>query len=193
MGGDDVTFAGRPALLVGGGEAEVFLVANDARMYEVGHRSVTRATSAAERDAIVRTFRFLTAEEAQAARPAPTPSPTPRTPADVADVLARGLSARDVGIVQRVISTRCFSQGNYQAGPHAIPAERYLEQLRDRFARGLTVDVQPRPLTGTAPSFTVRSTWREPGQPDRDTDLLITVEGSTAYWTAAITYVQPRP
>lgn len=191
-GVQDVTFAGRPAVLVGGGEIEVFLVASGGYMYQVSHLPRTQASSAAERGAIVRSFSFLSAEEARAARPSPTPTPAPRSAEQVADTLAQGLASRDVATLARVISTRCFSQGPYQGGPSSIPAERYLETLRDRFARGLMVDVRPRPITGQY-TFAIRSTWREPGQPDREVDLLITADGSTAYWIGAITDVPPRP
>src|SRR5687768_2224574 len=91
---EDVTFAGRPALRVGGSaEFELFLVADNEFMVEVGHAGNGGQTTAASRAAIVRTFRFLTADELRAARAAPTPTPpAPRSPEQVADALADGFA-----------------------------------------------------------------------------------------------------
>ena len=190
---DDVTFAGRPALLVTYHDDETFLVADGGYMYAVSHQSRSGDTPKADRAAIIRSFRFLTADEIRASRSAATPSPAPRSPEDVADVLADGFAKRDVSILARVASPRCVSQGAAQAGATSTDAQTYLEMLRDRFARGLTVEVRARPISGDrTATLTIRSTWREPGQPDRDTDLMITVDRSTAYWNGTITYFAPR-
>ena len=193
---EDVTFAGGPALRVGQGDSEFFLVASGGYMYHVEHRVRSGSTAMADRAAIVRSFRFLTPEEVRAARASAAPTPAPRSADAVADILAEGFAKRDVSILMRVITPRCVSQGVYQDGVSSSDAQTYLEMLRDRIARGLTVEVQPRPITtrGEFPGTSfVRSTWREPGQPERDTDLMITVERSTAYWNGTLTYVGPRP
>jgi len=199
---EDVTFAGRPALLVRErhlegwvvDEIELYVVANGSYMYEVGHTAVTQVTTAAQRQAILRTVRFLTLDEARAARASPTPSPTPRSPEQVADTLAEGFARRDVPLLASVITPRCFNEGVAQGGATARTGEASLEMLRDRFARGLAVEVRPRPIEGEPQyTMTIRSTWREPGQPDRDVDLMIVVEGSTAYWNGTITWHIPRP
>ncbi|HEX9436863.1 MAG TPA: hypothetical protein VGA16_06870, partial [Candidatus Limnocylindria bacterium] len=68
----------------------------------------------------------------------------------------------------------------------------FLDRLRERFAKGLVVDVRARPVNGD-PNATmrVRSMWREPGQPDREADLSITFDrGVTAYWSGT-TYGTP--
>lgn len=193
---DDVTFAGRPALLVTYQDSELFLIADTGYMYAVRHQPRSSSTPSADRAAIVRSFRFLTADDLRAARASATPSPAPRTVDAVADVLAEGFSKRDVSILARVISPRCVSQGSYQAGASSSDPQTYLDSLRDRFASGLTVDVRPRPITtrGEFPGTSfVRSTWRESGQPDRDSDLMVVMEGGTAYWNGIITFFGPRP
>lgn len=192
---EDVMFAGRPALLVSHQGSEVFLVANVGYMYAVSHQVRTGGTAQADRAAIVRSFRFLTTDEIAAARARATPSPAPRSVEAVADVLAEGFAKRDVTVLSRVIRPRCFSEGAYQAGVSSSDQQTYLDTLRDRFARGLAVDVQPRPITtrGEFPGTSfLRSTWREPGQPDSDIDMMIASEGATAYWTGTISYFR-RP
>lgn len=191
---EDVTFAGRPALRVGGSvEFELFLVADGEFMVEVGHGGSGGQTTGASRAAIVRTFRFLTTDELRAARAVATPVPAaPRSPEQVADSLADGFARRDVTVLRNVLTPGCVSLGTGNGGGVGIDDSTYLEELRTRFARGLTVTVQPRPLTGdrTAPLPTLhaRSTWREPGQPDQDVDLMISPEGATWYWRGNVVY-----
>jgi len=193
---EDVTFAGRPALRVGGSgkpEFELFLVAEGPFMFEVGHAGNGGQTTAASRAAIVRTFRFLTPEELRAARAVPTPAPpAPRSPEEVADALADGFARRDITTLRRVLTTDCVSHGVAQGGGTGMDDTRYLDELRGLFAQGLTVSVQPRPLTGlrtgSLPTLHARSTWREPGQADRDIDLMISPEGVTWYWRGTVTY-----
>jgi hypothetical protein len=191
---EDTTFAGHSALLVteqndpgaGRGMAETFLIASGAYVWRVGHRLQDGSTSLAERRAIVRSFRFLSADEQRAARAAATPSPAPRTPQQVADTLADGFAKRDTATLARVIRP-CFYEGAYSAGPSSMVAARYLEALRQRFARGLLVDVRPAPIMGdAASSLRIRSTWREPGQPAREADLVMTVHRGTTYWDGTI-------
>ena len=197
---EDVTFAGRSALRVGGNvELELFLVADNEFMVEVGHAGTGSRTTAASRAAIVRTFRFLSADELRAARAAPTPAPpAPRSPEQVADVLADGFARRDVTILRSVLTPGCVSLGTGNGGGVGVDDVTYLDELRARFARGLTVTVQPRPLTGErtgpVPTLHARSTWREPGQPDQDVDLMISPEGATWYWRGNVVYpVGRRP
>jgi hypothetical protein len=195
---EDVTFAGRPALRAGGSaEFELFLVANDEFMFEVGHAGNGAQTTAASRGAIVRTFRFLTADELRAARAALTTAPSPpRSPEQVADVLADGFARRDVTVLRSVLTPDCVSLGLAQSGGTGVDDATYLEELRMRFARGLMVTAQPRPLTGertgSLPTLHARSTWREPGQPDQDIDLMISPEGATWYWRGNVVYPAGR-
>src|SRR5688500_12931759 len=191
---EDVTFAGRPALRVGGSaEFELFLVADNEFMFEVGHAGNGAQTTAASRAAIVRTFRFLTADELRVARAALTAAPlSPRSPEQVADALADGFARRDVTVLRSMLTPGCVSLGFGNGGGIGVDDSTYLEELRARFARGLTVAVQPRPLTGdrtgSLPTLHSRSTWREPGQADQDVDLMISPEGATWYWRGNVTY-----
>ncbi|MBM4434944.1 MAG: hypothetical protein FJ028_07570 [Chloroflexi bacterium] len=191
---EDSAFAGRPALKVTDGQNAAFLFANAGDMWQVGRRRNAGNSSFADREAMMLSFRFLSAGEAQAARAAATPSPAPRSAAQVADVLADGFAKRDVTILARVIRP-CLYEGAYQAGPSSTVAEKYLEKLRQRFAQGLTVDVRARPIAGDpGTTMKVRSTWREPGQPVREADLSVTVHRGTTYWDGTITCViAPRP
>lgn len=183
----DTTFAGRPALLVRVNDDETFVFANAGYVWEVGHRLRQGSTAFADRAAIVRSFRFLSADETREARSAATPSPAPRTAEQVADVLADGFAKSDLAILARVIRP-CFYEGVYQAGPSSMIAVKYLEKLRQRFAQGLVVEVRARPISGDASTtLRIRSTWREPGQPAREADLMMSVHRGTAYWDGTIT------
>lgn len=190
---EDVTFAGRPALRLGGSaEFETFLVAEGAFMFEVAHAGNGGQTTATSRAAILRTFRFLTPDELRAARAAPTPATAPRSPEEVADALADGFAKRDITILARVLTPTCVTLGLARSGGTSSDDVRYLDELRKAFTTGLTVTVQPRPLigdrTGPLPTLHARSTWREPGQPDRDIDLMISPEDATWYWRGTVTY-----
>jgi hypothetical protein len=189
----DTTFAGRPALLVRVNDDETFVFANAGYMWEVGHRLRQGSTAFADRAAIVRSFRFLSTDEARAARAAATPSPAPRTAEQVADVLADGFARRDLTILARVIRP-CFSDSVYQAGPNLMIAEKYLEKLRQRFAQGLVVEVRARPITDAGGTMRIRSTWRQPGEPVREADLFMTLHRGTTYWDGTVTcMVGPCP
>jgi hypothetical protein len=195
---EDVTFAGRPALRVGGSaEFELFLVADNEFMFEVGHAGNGAQTTAASRAAIVRTFRFITPDELRMGRAAPTPAPpAPRSPEQVADALADGFARRDITVLRSVLTPGCVSLGFAQSGGTGVDDATYLEELRGRFARGLTVTVQPRPLSGersgSLPTLHARSTWREQGQADQDIDLMISPEGATWYWRGNVVYPAGR-
>ena len=188
----DTTLAGRQALLVSERENETTFVADAGYMYTVSHQARSGVTGKAERVAIVRSFQFLTAEEARAAA---SPTPAPRSPEAVASALADGFARKDTGSLARV-AARCPGEGPDQAGIARRDAQSYLEAIRDRFARGLTVEVLAHPVATRADApayFFVRAVWREPGQPERDSDLRIVVEGSTAYWDTVVYYPGGRP
>jgi hypothetical protein len=195
---EDVTFAGRPALKVGGSvDFELFLVMHEEFMLEIAHAGNARQTSAASRAAILQTFRFLSADEVRAARAAASSPPTAtRSPEQVADALADGFVRRDVQVLRSVLTPGCVSLGVANGGGTGVDDAAYLEELRARFVRGLTVTVQPRPLTGERtgpfPTLHARSTWREPGQPDQDIDLMISPEGATWYWRGNVVFPAGR-
>lgn len=189
---EDTTLAGRTALLITERDNETILVANAGYMYAIRNEPRSRTTSAAERGAIVRSARFLSADEARAAA---SPKPASRSPEVVADALAEGFAKKDTAILVRV-ATRCLGEGGAQAGISRRDAQSFLEAISDRFARGLTVEVQARPVSTRADSpgyFFVGAVWREPGQPDRDSDLRIVAEGATAYWDSVVYYTRGRP
>jgi hypothetical protein len=188
---EDMTLAGRTALLISERDLETILVAYMGYMYAIGSEPRTRTTTAAERAAIVRSIRFLSVEEAGAAA---SPRPAPRSPEAVADALAEGFTKKDTAILSRV-ATRCLGEGGAQAGISRKGAQAFLEAIQERFGRGLTVEVRPRPVSGAdAPGyFYARALWHEPGQPDRDSDLRIVVEGATAYWDSVVHYTRGRP
>lgn len=192
---EDTTFAGRPALLVtaasdpgaGRGLAETFVFANGAYVWQVGHRLQDGSTALADRRAIVRSFRLLGPDEQRAARAAASPSPAPRSPEPVAGVLTDGFARRDTSTLARVIRP-CFYEGVHAGGPSSMVGAAYLEKLTQRFGRGLVVEVRAMPIIGDpATSMRVRSTWREPGQPALEADLIMTVHRGTTYWEGVIT------
>jgi hypothetical protein len=121
---EDVTFAGRTALRVGGPEAELFLLADNEFMIEVGHEGGRGQSAASTRAAIVRTFRFLSAEELRAARAVPTPAPpAPRSPEQVADALADGFGRRDTAVLRSVLTRAAFrsAQGTVAGSESMTP------------------------------------------------------------------------
>lgn len=185
---EDTTFAGRPALLRTDRGSETFVVADGAYMYQVGHEVREGRTSLADRAAIVRSFRFLTADEARAARALATPTPAPRTVETVANALADGFAKKDVSIVARVAGS-CLGEGGAQAGLSSSDTQTFLGRLRDAFARGLAVEVRPRPIdTQRGFGQSIRGTWREPGQPDHEVELVIVTERGTAFWGQIVHY-----
>lgn len=189
----DVTFAGRPALRVG---TESYLVRNEGRMFDVsGNPTVGANTTVEQRAALISTFRFLSADELAAARAVQTPRPEPRSAEQVVQVLAEGFAKKDAAILATVITSSCMSLGFNQGGGTAMHEQRYLQHLRDRFAAGLTVEVRPNTLTTDPnPDFRTRmvqSTWKEPGKPDTEIDLMISPEPQDSerwYWRGTITY-----
>ncbi|HET8568253.1 MAG TPA: hypothetical protein VFM93_04635 [Candidatus Limnocylindria bacterium] len=193
----DVTFAGRPAVtgrlesdFSPGTDAVAVFVAQGDVMYQVTRVAKVGSTRAPELDTIVASFRL----EPAAVAPAPTPPASPaRSAEQLADLLADAFSRKDPAALERML-TGCVTQGAAQGGASARPREPYVEMLRERFARGLTVTVRTRPLAQWSPgAFVAESTWREPGQPDREADLILVPDGAAWYWQGVITYFIPRP
>lgn len=110
----------------------------------------------------------------------------------VADVLAQGFARKDAALLATVISTACVTEGVAQGGASTKSSARYLDELKQRFARGLMVEVR-RGTLGAAegidnPNRVLQSTWREPGQPDLEVDLLIAPERADRWsWRGVIT------
>lgn len=194
----EVTFADRSALRL---SPEYYLVSDGTRMFEVsGQAGVDSETTAEARLAVIQSFRFLPPDELQAIRAEPTPSPPPpRSPEEVADVLAEGFERKDVALLATVITEECMGLGVASGGRSAMNEQRYLDELRDRFAAGLEVDVRPRPITitggriGGPPWIVIGSTWREPGRPDLEVDLMISRErGEQWVWRGNIEFLSGR-
>lgn len=187
----DTTFAGRSALRIVDG-AERYLFTHERHMFEVSSMVRGGGSTPAQRAALIATFRLLSAGELAAARAAPTPTPAPaRSAEQVADVLAQGFARKDRAMLQTVITAACVKEGVAQGGASTKSSTRYLDELEQRFARGLTVEVRGG-ILGAAPGIdnpdrVVQSTWREPGQPDRRVDLLISPERADRWsWRGVI-------
>lgn len=195
----DVTFAGRPSLRIGDGDSETFIVPNGALMFQVSSRSLVDAAenTPQQRAAVISTFRFLSADELAAARAAPTPTPLPpRSPEQVADILAEAFAKKDVALLATVITPACVSLGVNQGGGTSMDDRRYLDELADRFREGLVVEVRPRPIkgerAGDLPTVVIESTWKDPRNPDLEQDLMISPEGERWYWRGNIAFLNGR-
>lgn len=194
----DTTFAGRPALRIVDGDSERYLFTHDRYMFEVSGVVRGGGSTPAQRAALIATFRLLSADELVAARAAPTPTPAPaRSAEQVVDVLAQGFARKDRAMLATVISTACIKEGIAQGGASTKSSAKYLDELEQRFARGLTVEIR-RGTLGAAPGINnpdrvVQSTWREPGQPDRRVDLLISPERADRWsWRGVIVFSVSR-
>lgn len=197
----DDTFAGEPALRLSAGEVDHYLLAHERWMVEMAGRPGRRDdTTQQQRSALLASIRFLDPQELAAARAAPTPSPGPRTAEEVADLLAVGFARKDPAVLRRAIEPACIQNGVYEGGISTVNTDKYLDQLRDRFARGLTVEVQRSSLT-SGPQFSsergmvLGSVWREPGQPEVTIDLMIQPDPPDSqrwYWTGTLANAPDR-
>ena len=181
----DVTFAGHAAVRLSPG-GSYFFVDRD-RMWAVGQQVQIQPglTSAAE--AIVASFRLLTAEERRDAPQAAAPSPAPRSIDELINGLTAAFSATDA-VALGTLMTPCFGNALENAGASFVTRAREVSDLRQAFANGLTVTVQTRPIKGDAAigSATVGSTWNQPGQPARNIDLSLRADDATWRWVATI-------
>ena len=162
------------------------VVAARARMYAASYafRVSSAEPSAA---ALMLSLHILSdAELADARASLATPSPAPvRSAESVADSLAAGFSRQDTTALGAVAGD-CLSQALENAGAGFMSAARYLADLRTRFANGLVVTVQPRPIEQTEPDFAmVRGTWKEPGRTANVKLMLRKIEG-TWYWEGVL-------
>lgn len=141
-----VTFAGRPAVEVrttsfGPGDAIVYMFAEGDRMYSVSALPKTSAPPDIQTMlAILRSFRLLSGVERQAL-PDPTPFPAAAPNAEaLAVALKAALEQKDVGALERLLGP-CVSQGVVPGGGASEPRERFVAELRQQFAAGVTVTV----------------------------------------------------
>lgn len=119
------------------------------------------------------------------ASPAPAPA---RTAEEVADAMAKGFAQKDTAVLAAVAGP-CPWQGNEQAGSASRTASVFLADLQKKFATGLVVTVQPRPIetNANAPgSATIRGTWKDAGQAERSARFILGRVGNTWYWNGLI-------
>ena len=167
------------------------------RMYAVsrGLREPTPAAEAVAR-AIMTSLHILGDNELADARATlATPSPAPaRSVEEVADTLARGLGQKDTTVLASVTS-ECFDTGLENAGASFRATSATLAEMKNSFANGLVVTVQPRPIEFApaaqpqATNATIRATWTEAGKAARNVKLMLQKVGNTWYWQGVL-YLQ---
>lgn len=141
-----VTFAGRSAVEVRGDASAfpgvlVYIFADGDRTYSVSALPKTTALPDIESMlAILRSFRLLSSAEAQAL-PDPTPIPAAATTQQaLAARLKSALEQKDIVALESLLGP-CVSQGVVPGGGAAEPRERFVAELRQQFAAGVTVTV----------------------------------------------------
>jgi|GEM_PF-3230383 len=132
----------------------------------------------------------LSDAKATFASPAPAAA---RSAEEVADLLAKGFAQKDSTLLATAAAA-CLGQGAEQAGSSSRPAARFLSDLQKSFASGLVVTAQPRPIGDQAipnsPGYaTIRGTWKDAGQPQRNVKLMLQKIGNTWYWFGVL-YLQ---
>ncbi|HEV8229701.1 MAG TPA: hypothetical protein VGQ86_07065 [Candidatus Limnocylindria bacterium] len=170
---EDVTYAGRPAArkTIPGTSLASYFVGDRGRMIVVNPNVRQPLDGALEQTMgrIVASFTFLTDAQRDAARAALPPAPAPRTPEEVADGLAAAFAAKNVDALAD-LAAPCLSAFGEQAGGTTWSRERYLDDLRAKFAAGLVVTVVARPIDGDRSTghVTIASTWKDAtGSKDR--------------------------
>jgi hypothetical protein len=163
------------------------VVSARARMYAIMRAAPTNAALQAQTNVMNSVHILGDAELAAANAALVTPSAAPARSADeVADTIARAFAQKDSGALAAVAHP-CLQQGNENAGPTARPASAFLAALGKAFASGLVVTVQPRPITSqSATNASVRGTWRDAGQTQRNAIFMLTKAGGTWYWSGVI-------
>lgn len=122
-----------------------------------------------------------------------TPPPAPvRSAEDVADALLRGFGQKDASILATV-SSECLSTALENAGVGFRATSVVLVGMQTSFANGLVVTVQARPIEFASASSvtgaTIRATWKDVGQAQRNVKLMLTKVGNTWYWIGVL-YLQ---
>jgi len=163
---EDVTYAGRPAVRKAIREATGvyhYMVANAGRMFVVSPR-ILRTPNESQRTSLIRmidSFQFISDAERSAARAALPPAPAPRTAQQVADALADAFAAKDTRAIAP-LAAACVYRAGENAGGSSWSRDKYLDDLKAMFAAGLTVTVQPRPITqDSQEQATVMATWQD--------------------------------
>ena len=173
-------------------QTETTLVAVDDLMYLVGFTATAGDPLIGAMRGIVDSFAFVprTPISTSTARPA-------RSAESVADGLADGFARKDVGILASLMGD-CMISGAEQAGFGSHSPERFAQIMRDAFAAGVIVVVRPRPIEsapgyGAGASFSVATTWTDPGRAPARVDLIIGSDGSLSYWRGMVRRQQPPP
>ncbi len=167
------------------GRVTAYAVAARGLMYVLsrGHREPT-AASEQSATALIRSFHILTDAELAAARSAlATPAPAPvRSAEDVVAALARGFAQKDTSVLAAVTDA-CLTHGVEQGGAGFAATSKVLADMQRAFANGFIATVQQGPLEDrTASNATIRGTWRDPGQPQKNVKFMLTAYGNTWYW-----------
>lgn len=172
---------------------ETTVVAVDDLMYAVELTAKSPSDpSIGEMRAIIASFAFIPRTPAPAATARPA-----RSAEAVADGLAAAFAAKDVAALTALMGD-CVISGAEQAGFGSHAPERFAIILRDQFAAGSTVVVRPRPIE-SAPgyaagaTFSVATTWTDPGQAPVRVDLIIAADGAFHYWRGMVRRQQPPP
>jgi hypothetical protein len=191
---EPATLGGRPGVRTVSEvlQTETTIVAVDDLMYMVGFTVRPSDPLVGAMRAIVASFTFVprTSAPAGTARPA-------RSAEAVADGLAAGFANKDVAALVTLMG-ECLLSGVEGGGFGSFAPEFFARTLRDQFAAGSTVIVRPRPIESapgfaTGASFTVATTWTDPGQAPRRVDLIIAADGAFHYWRGMIRRQQPPP
>jgi len=179
------TLDGRNALAVRpsvyGAVTYVLAVAD--RVFVVAYQSAYNDTSglpAMER--MARSFHLLTDQE-RAAAPS-TAVVQPRSAESVAGTLVDGFTHLDADLLATVMAP-CMAAALEQAGGTFTPRTAFATQLRDSFATGLRVAVEPSIESDATGSF-LKATWTQPGSTQRR-DLYLRPNGETWSWYLILT------
>jgi hypothetical protein len=132
-------------------------------------------------------------------RPIPAPTPVPSQPPEaavqLADALAAAFARSDADALAPLIVPVCwFTSAYYQSEGVSTTRERLIAGFREEFSRGLQVSVEARPIRTDPPmrgTYWVWSTWRRPGQPDQNGQLVFSDLDGRWYWSGAF-YNAPR-
>jgi hypothetical protein len=177
------------------GKSLSFVVAARGRMYAVsrGLREPTPASDQAA-TALMTSLHVLSDSEladARATLATPTPAPV-RSAEEVADAIARGFAQKDTTVLASVADD-CLTSALENAGAGFSSQMKFLATLRTAFANGLAVTVQPRPVEfasgSTVSGGTIRGTWQDPGQPQRNVKFMLQKIGNTWFWIGVL-YLQ---
>lgn len=196
---EPTTIAGEPAVKVTGGArfALAYYVPGNGRMYAIGYTGGAEPKPAGSSEqsfeTIARSLMFVAPKPIAGATPASAQPPAAATA--LADALAAAFASRDADAIGRLVTPKCWlNTGYYQSEGVAVTREALVNALRDDFAKGLRVTVEPRPVFREPPTpgaYWIWSTWRRPGQPDQNVQLTLGEIDGRWYWAGAL-YNAPR-